>query len=128
MKMNILHRILVAAVIGAVSLLGVSIPANADPQPKQNQKQQKKQKKGQPRAQQQQKVQQEQQALLQNQGRPPGWDKGKKVGWGNSSVPPGQQGRLSQQRQNELIALQRQRLTQYRQYLDRFHNACAIRR
>ena len=119
MKVNFLHRILVAAVIGAVSLLGVSIPANADPQPKQNQKQQKKQKKGQPRAQQQQKVQQEQQALLQNQGRPPGWDKGKKVGWGNSSVPPGQQGRLSQQRQNELIALQRQRLTQYRQYLDR---------
>jgi hypothetical protein len=24
------------------------------------------------------------------QGRPPGWDKGKKTGWGNCDVPPGQ--------------------------------------
>jgi len=25
-----------------------------------------------------------------DQGRPPGWDKGKKTGWGNCDVPPGQ--------------------------------------
>jgi len=25
-----------------------------------------------------------------NNGRPPGWDKGKKTGWGNCDVPPGQ--------------------------------------
>jgi hypothetical protein len=102
---------LVAAVISAVSLVGMSIPANARQQPPKAQKQQKKQKKEQPRAQQVQPV------LQQEQGRPPGWDKGKKVGWGNSSVPPGQQGRLSQQRQKVLIVQQQQRLTQYRQYL-----------
>jgi hypothetical protein len=53
-----------------------------------------------------------------NQGRPPGWDKGKKVGWGNSNVPPGKQDRLSEQRRQQLIAEQQRRLTQYRQYLD----------
>jgi len=117
-KVNILHRMLVAAVISAVSLVGMSIPANAHKQPQQDQKQQKKQKKEQPRAQQQQKVQQEKQALQQKQDRPPGWDKGKKVGWGNSNVPPGQQGRLPKQRQQQLIVQQQQRLAQYRQYLD----------
>jgi hypothetical protein len=25
-----------------------------------------------------------------NDHRPPGWDRGKKVGWGNCNVPPGQ--------------------------------------
>jgi len=150
---------LVAAVISAVSLVGMSMPANAQGQPQQAQKQQKKgqaqkkqkkQKKEQPQAQQQQqrdqnqgqkraqqqpKVQQvqqqvrlpkqrqqpligQQQALQQEQSRPPGWDKGKKVGWGNSNVPPGKQGRLPERRRQQLIVLQQQRLTQYRQYLD----------
>jgi len=117
---------LVAAVISAVSLVGMSIPANARQQPQKAQKQQKKQKKEQPlQAQGQQtkqqkaqpRAQQAQPVLQQEQGRPPGWDKGKKVGWGNSSVPPGQQ-RLSQERQQVLIVQQQQRLTRYRQYLD----------
>ena len=121
MKVSILNRLLLAAVISAVSLVGMSIPANAGKQLQQDQKQQKKQKKqkkGQQLAQQQQKVQQEQLALQQKQDRPPGWDKGKKVGWGNSNVPPGQQGRLSQQRQHQLIVQQQQSLAKYRQYLD----------
>jgi len=62
--------------------------------------------------------QQEQNKLQQTKDEPAGWDQGKKVGWGNSSVPPGQQGRLSQQRQQQLVVQQQQRLVQYRQYLD----------
>jgi len=54
---------------------------------------------------------------------PPGRDKGKKTGWGNGSVPPGQQGRLSQERQQELINEQQQRVSQYRQHLDQQQNA-----
>lgn len=112
MKANILYRMLVAAVISAVLLMGISIPANAQKQSQQAQEQKKNQKKEQPRAQQEKKV------LQQKQDRPPGWDKGKKTGWGDSDVPPGQQSRLSQQRQQQLIVQQQQRLTQYRQYLD----------
>jgi hypothetical protein len=56
--------------------------------------------------------------LQQQQDRPPGWDKGKKVGWGNSNVPPGQQARLPRERQQQLIVQQQQRLTLYRQYLE----------
>jgi hypothetical protein len=63
--------------------------------------------------------QQEQNRLQQTKDEPAGWDQGKKVGWGNGSVPPGQQGRLSQQRQQQLVVQQQQRLVQYRQYLDR---------
>jgi hypothetical protein len=59
------------------------------------------------------------QAQQQQQNRPPGWDKGKKAGWGNGNAPPGQQARLSQERQQQLISDQQQRVTQYRQYLDR---------
>jgi hypothetical protein len=56
--------------------------------------------------------------LQEQQDRPPGWDKGKKVGWGDGNVPPGQQARLPKERQQQLIVLQQQRLTLYRQYLD----------
>jgi hypothetical protein len=112
MKANILYRMLVAAVISAVLLVGISMPAGADQKPKSVEKQNKKQDKEQPQARQEQKAQQ------QKQDQPPGWDKGKKTGWGDSSVPPGQQGRLSQQRQQQLIVQQQKRLTQYHQYLD----------
>jgi hypothetical protein len=47
--------------------------------------------------------------------RPPGWDNGKKVGWGNGSVPPGHQKRNSAERQQQLIREQQQRLAVYRQ-------------
>jgi len=129
-KVNFLNRMVVAVVTSAVSLVGMSMPTNADQQSLQAQKQQKKgqaqkqqkkQKKEQPRAQQEQRRDQDQlqqRAQKQKQDRPPGWDKGKKVGWGNSNVPPGHQGRLSEQRQRQLIAEQQQRLTRYRQYLD----------
>ncbi|MBN1566393.1 MAG: hypothetical protein JXA73_00990 [Acidobacteria bacterium] len=113
MKANVLYRMRVAAVISGVLLMGISMPANADQKSKSSQKQEKKQKTEQPQARQAQKAQQ------QKQDHPPGWDKGKKAGWGDSSVPPGQQSRLSQQRQQQLIAEQQKRLTQYRQYLER---------
>lgn len=51
-------------------------------------------------------------------GRPAGWDKGKKVGWGGGSVPPGKQARHSRDRQQQLINEQRQRVISYRQHLD----------
>jgi len=111
-KANILYRMMVAAVISAVLLMGISIPSNAHPQSKRAQEQKKKHIKAQPQA------RQEQKAPQQKQDQPPGWDKGNKTGWGNSSVPPGQQGRLPQQRQQQLIVQQQQRLAQYRQYLD----------
>ena len=126
MKVNFLNRMVVAAVIIAVSLVGMSIPANANQKPEQAQKQQnkgqvkkqqKKVKKEQPLAQQIKRDQPRAQQVKQD--RPPGWDKGKKVGWGNSNAPPGKQGRLSEQRRQQLIAEQQQRLAQYRQYLDR---------
>ncbi len=50
--------------------------------------------------------------------RPPGWDKGKKVGWGTGNVPPGKQARHSRDRQMQLISEQRQRVIVYRQRLD----------
>lgn len=49
--------------------------------------------------------------------RPPGWDKGKKVGWGNGNVPPGKQARHSRDRQLELISEQRRRVAIYRDRL-----------
>lgn len=53
-------------------------------------------------------------AVVQPQAsRPPGWDKGKKVGWGNGNVPPGQ--RHSQERQMQLIREQQKRVAIYRQ-------------
>ncbi len=51
-------------------------------------------------------------------GRPAGWDKGKKVGWGNGSVPPGKQARHSRDRQMQLISEQRQRVIAYRTRLE----------
>jgi hypothetical protein len=95
--------------------MGMSVPANAHQQPQQAQKEQKKEKEGKKEKPQ---AQQKHEELQQKQDRPPGWDKGNKAGWGDSSVPPGQQGRLSQQRQQQLIVQQQQRQRQYRQYLD----------
>jgi hypothetical protein len=54
-----------------------------------------------------------------------GKNQGKKVGWGNCNMPPGQakktdcgnQGRVSPQRQQQLIALQEQRIARYRNNL-----------
>ena len=115
MKFNFMNRMLVAAVIIAVSLVGMSIPTNAHQQPEHAQKQKQK---GQVQRKQKKQKQVQTQAQQLNQDRPPGWDKGKKVGWGNGNVPPGKQARLSEQRRQQLIAEQ-QRLAQYRQYLDR---------
>jgi hypothetical protein len=53
----------------------------------------------------------------QQQSRPPGWDKGKKTGWNGGNVPPGQQNRVARDRQEQLIAEQRQRDAAYRQRL-----------
>jgi hypothetical protein len=80
----------VAAVISAVSLVGMSIPTNAqqqppqEQQPQQDQKQQKKQKKEQPQAQQQQRAQQQQQrgyypAQQRSQQQARGWQQQR--GW-----------------------------------------------
>ena len=54
----------------------------------------------------------------QPDNRPPGWDKGKKVGWQGGDVPPGHQARLPQQRQRVLITQQRRRWVDYRRSLD----------
>ncbi len=66
MKVNILNRIVVAAVISAVSLVGMSIPTTAQQQPQRDQNHQKKQQPHPQRAQQQQpqpqRAQQQQQA------------------------------------------------------------------
>ncbi len=50
------------------------------------------------------------------EGRPSGWEQGKKVGWGGADVPPGQ--RLSEQRQRELIEHNRRQQEQFRQRFD----------
>jgi hypothetical protein len=57
-------------------------------------------------------------AQTQQKEHPPGWDKGKKVGWGNGNVPPGKQARYSPERQQQLIGEQQQRVVVYRQRLD----------
>ena len=76
MKVSILNRIVVAAVISAVSLVGMSIPTNAQQQPQQDKKQQTKQKKEQPqRAQKQQTKQQKEQPRVQQQQQPQGQNK-----------------------------------------------------
>ena len=50
--------------------------------------------------------------------RPPGWDKGKKVGWDGGTVPPGHQARLPRDRQQVLITEQQARRLDYRRRLD----------
>jgi hypothetical protein len=72
----------------------------------------------QPAPQRVQSVPQPAQSAQATPNRPPGWDKGKKVGWNGGSVPPGQQARLPQDRQRQLIDQQQQRITQYQQVLD----------
>ncbi|MBZ5554557.1 MAG: hypothetical protein LAO21_17710 [Acidobacteriia bacterium] len=71
MNVNILNRMVVAAAIGAVSLVGMSLPTHARQQPQEDQKQQEKQKKEQPPAQKQRKQdqnkQQQQHAKQQQQ-------------------------------------------------------------
>jgi len=57
-------------------------------------------------------------AQQQPDNRPPGWDKGKKVGWNGGTVPPGHQARLPRERQQELITEQRARRLEYRRSLD----------
>ena len=122
MGVTILNRIVLAAAIGTVLSVGMSILTNAQEQRQHNEEQQdSKKQKAKKQSQQQDKNKHHQQdlnKLQQNQDQPPGWNQGKKVGWGNSNVPPGQQGRLSQQRQQQLVEQQQQRLTQYRQHLD----------
>ncbi|HSA93670.1 MAG TPA: hypothetical protein VLE48_11715 [Terriglobales bacterium] len=82
----------------------------------QDQQQQRVQ--SQQKPQKQQKQNQRQVRVQQQQDRPPGWDKGKKVGWGDGTVPPGQQTRVSQKRQQALIRAQQQRVLVYRRRLD----------
>jgi len=54
----------------------------------------------------------------QPDNRPPGWDRGKKVGWNGGTVPPGHQARLPQERQLQLITAQQARVVDYRRSLD----------
>jgi len=126
-KVSILNRMLVAAVISAVSLVGMSMPTNAQQQPQQEQqpqkdkKQQKKQKKEQQRAEQQQqkqdqKKQQQQRAQQRQWQRDQDWQQ--HVQQQRQEDQNQQRDRLSQQRQQELIREQQQRLAQYRQNLD----------
>ena len=52
-----------------------------------------------------------------NNGRPPGWDKGKKTGWGNCDVPPGQakkQGCNSSRTRRPIIVTHRDRDDRHR--------------
>jgi len=94
----------------------------AAPQGHSEQQQQRSQREEQPREKQNQqatKYQQQVQVVQQpQQVRPRGWDKGKKVGWGNGNVPPGKQVRYSPERQGQLISEQQQRVVVYRQHLD----------
>ena len=92
-----------------------------EPQPQQVQSQNQRQQNVRAQQQQQSRQQehdQQQVRVRQPQDRPAGWDKGKKVGWNGSNVPPGQQGRLPQERQQQLIVIQQQRVVQYREHLD----------
>ena len=114
MKINILDRMVMALVITTLSLAGISIAADGQREPqeeqkrdqqekqqpqKQEQKQERVQKKSeQDQKQQQQRVQQQQQ---QDQG-----------------PQQKQQRRLSQQQQQKLISQQQQRVVQYRQHLE----------
>ena len=58
------------------------------------------------------------QVQVQTDNRPPGWDKGKKVGWDGGTVPPGHQARFPRERQKQLITEQQARVVVYRQSLD----------
>jgi Ni/Co efflux regulator RcnB len=52
-----------------------------------------------------------------NNGRPPGWDKGKKTGWGNCDVPPGQakkQGCNSSRTRRPIVVARRDRDDRHR--------------
>ena len=56
-------------------------------------------------------------AKVDNNGRPPGWDKGKKTGWGNCDVPPGQakkQGCNSSRTRRPIIVTHRDRDDRHR--------------
>jgi hypothetical protein len=115
MKINILDRMVMALVITTLSLAGISIAADGQREPqeeqkrdqqekqreqKQEQKQERVQKKSeQDQKQQQQRVQQQQQQKDQKQQQK-------------------QQQRLSQQQQQKLISQQQQRVVQYRQHLE----------
>jgi hypothetical protein len=114
MKVSILNRIVMALVISILPLAGISIAADGQrepqeeqqhdqhekqQQPKQEQKQERVQKKSeQDQKQQQQRVQQQQQPDQKQQQK--------------------QQKRLSQQQQQKLISQQQQRVAQYRQHLE----------
>jgi hypothetical protein len=114
MKINILDQMVMALVITTLSLAGISIAADGQREPqeeqkrdqqekqqpqKQEQKQERVQKKSeQDQKQQQQRVQQQQQ---EDQGQ-----------------QQKQQQRLSQQQQQKLISQQQQRVVQYRQHLE----------
>jgi hypothetical protein len=119
MKLNILNRMMVAIVIGAVMLAPVSVPTKAQHQSKQNheKKEDKKQKKAQQHQdkhqqdknahkQQQQDNRQQQQAEQQERARQAQIQKSRR------------QHRLSQQQQRERIDEHRQRLAQYREHMD----------
>ena len=113
MKINILDRMVMALVITTLSLAGISIAADGQREPqeeqkrdqqekqeerKQEQKQERVQKKSeQDQKQQQQRVQQQQQQDQKQQQK---------------------QQRLSQQQQQKLISQQQQRVVQYRQHLE----------
>src|SRR5579859_3586678 len=61
MKINFLNRIVMAAVLCAVWMVGMNTPISGQDQPPQDQKHQQRQKKGPPPAQQQQRAPQQQQ-------------------------------------------------------------------
>jgi hypothetical protein len=118
---KISHLLAITCLIGstfAYSLQGKGNAKHDDEQPtKQAQKHAKKPAKAEAKES-QRAVRPPRAAVGTTKDRPAGWDKGKKVGWGNSNVPPGQ-ARHSQQRQQELIREQQQRVIVYRQHLDK---------
>jgi len=111
MKLHILRRMLVVAVISVVALLGMNITTNAhqqeqDQQDKKKEKKQKQEKQQKAQEPAKQAGQQQQQAVQQQQRTRANAER---VGQSQQEL------RLSQQRQQQLNAQQQQRLVQYRQ-------------
>jgi hypothetical protein len=116
-KVNILKRLVVVAVISFVSLVGISISTNAQQNTKQEQQDQKQNNKKQKKQQQAQ----QQQAQQQKWQRDRDWQQRIQQQQQQNEIQ--QQDRLSQQRQQQLVLEHQQRLTQYSQVLDQQQRA-----
>jgi hypothetical protein len=130
MKVSILNPIVAAVAITAASLVGISVPTNAQQQPQQDQQQQEDQKQHkahQQQQQQQQKAQQQEHQQQQHQQQErqqkaqqqqEQQDKQQQKAQQQDQQRQQEQQRLSQQQQQQLINQQQQRLVQYRQHLE----------